>query len=110
MMNVHTSLVSQPQYRPQARSAQMEPAMRVNVQNTNPTTLTKYTRFSSFRASGSVFNSAGDFLPASHLACSSWAMDSPAPMAKNAVPSEATKTWMISQYESSAGGSGFTGT
>src|SRR5690625_2552732 len=38
-MKVHTSLGSQPQKRPQASSAQIAPAINVNVHNTNPIAL-----------------------------------------------------------------------
>ena len=36
MTKVHTSLVSKPQYRPHASLAQIDPAIRVNVQKMKP--------------------------------------------------------------------------
>src|SRR5690625_2861766 len=46
MTNVQTSLASQFQYRPHACSAQIDPAIRVNVHRTNPMALRRYDQFS----------------------------------------------------------------
>ncbi len=46
----------------------------------------------------------------SRLACSSCTTESAAPSPKNPVPSEATNTWMTSQYDCRGGGSGDTAT
>src|SRR5690606_16744935 len=110
-MNAHTSLGSQPQYRPQDASAQIAPEMMANVQIGNANAC-------SLKVSRSSPSAAGTRAPSGYgnrLFPSSWpartryiaAVTNPVRNAPNATTAE--PTWMKNQYESSGALSGPTG-
>src|SRR2546421_296986 len=107
-MNDQVSLGSQPQYRPQAASAQIEPQMTASVQIGNANACTRNVSRSRPAAAGmrSPRLYGKRRLPASYPVRTSviTAMMNPTSRMPEAVA--AALTWIFSQYELSAGASG----
>src|SRR5215475_14338604 len=109
-MNDHTSFGSQPQYRPQADSAQIAPQMMAKVQIGNANACSRNDRRSSWSAAGSlrpiVYGKRR--LPRSYPSRTRNSAAGTNATSRSPDAVAAAVTWIFSQYELSAGTSGST--
>src|SRR5690349_12406935 len=107
-MNAHVSFGSQPQYRPQAASAQIAPQMMANVQIGNAKACSRKVSRSNPSAAGSrspsVYGKRD--LPASYPVRTNVSAAATKPTSRIPEAVIAAVTWIFSQYELSAGTSG----
>src|SRR5215831_5098471 len=107
-MNDHTSLGSQPQYRPQADSAQIAPQMMANVQIGNANLCSRNVSRSSEPLSGSrepmLYGKRR--LPCSYPCLMRNRMAGTTATSRRPDAVAAADTWIFNQYELSAGTSG----
>src|SRR4051812_44812390 len=107
-MKAHTSLGSQPQYRPQADSAQMAPQMTAKVQIGNVNACSRNVRRSRAAASPSLppREYGNRRLPRSYPLLTRNSAAGTKPTRNRPDAEAAAVTWIFSQYELSAGTSG----